>query len=580
MAAIRDAQGNLVDINPDFLKTALEYKTAPLLSAETLRSIAETGQPPSSPPPQDPDARFKTVPPEVHPVDVALAEAQRYRTRELGPSARAVRDLDQWITQNLPGAAPSPLSQRAESVEPGKVVARAQPAAATGAKSDISPVTVIGSEFGEVDNPAHGGYTEQGWNIGKWGDPLHGADNQGIALPTSALRPFGNVDAADFAKNFNANYDVQIINPKTGKFVSAPLKDIGPGKSTGAGIDMLMGTRAALGFEPNFKGGVQYRVVPKGSAAPEGTQLTSAGGGGDGAAAALGPIELAPLDRSKIRVPAGRNDLSAEEVGQYARSQADDYAAALAKAGTPMTLNEYKDEFKNFYTAAQKQNVGLQPERLPTDQNDALSSLHQGLDLVQDIYDKQRVLWDKVHPPVPGIPIGIPIDQTSEYKKFDAARQLAMSTLARGVGGQKGILTDNDIKIMKDALPNEHDTPDQAAAKMDILKNQSLTMMKGKLSYLRAAHYDTEEFDRNYDQALSKFKSSPTQAPSPQTDGLDTTQKTSYWAAQNEKASKLAKPVQTPTPQQPNVFDTTTNQTLPPATAANPHLWGFGTYNQ
>jgi len=77
-----------------------------------------------------------------------------------------------------------------------------------------------------------------------------------------------------------------------------------------------------------------------------------------------------------------------------------------------------------------------------------------------------------------------------------------MSTLARGVGGQKGQLSDSDVKIMKDALPNEHDTPTQARVKKQLLQQQSLTMMRDKLKYLRAAHFDTEEFDKNYDKLL------------------------------------------------------------------------------
>lgn len=39
---------------------------------------------------------------------------------------------------------------------------------------------------------------------------------------------------------------------------------------------MLAGSRAALGLDKDFKGPVQYRIVAKGSPAPEGTQLASA----------------------------------------------------------------------------------------------------------------------------------------------------------------------------------------------------------------------------------------------------------------------------------------------------------------
>jgi hypothetical protein len=135
--------------------------------------------------------------------------------------------------------------------------------------------SVVGSEFGEVDRPSRGGYTEAGWNKGAWGDNLEGFDNQGFALPPSALKPYG-YGSKNFASNFNQNYEIQVYSPTTGKIVTGPLKDLGPGAGTGAGLDMLGGSRSALGLEQNFKGGVQYRIVPRGTSVPEGTQLASA----------------------------------------------------------------------------------------------------------------------------------------------------------------------------------------------------------------------------------------------------------------------------------------------------------------
>lgn len=140
--------------------------------------------------------------------------------------------------------------------------------------------TTIGTEFGEVDNPARGGYTEPGWNLGKWGDNLAGADTQGVALPQNVLAQYGDLADKNFASNFNSNYDVQVVNPQTGQSTTAPLKDIGPGAGTGAGLDMLMGTRSAVGLNENFKGPVQYAVVPKGQgAAAQQQQLASSAAG-------------------------------------------------------------------------------------------------------------------------------------------------------------------------------------------------------------------------------------------------------------------------------------------------------------
>lgn len=102
----------------------------------------------------------------------------------------------------------------------------------------------IGSEFGEVDNPKYGGYTEPNWNKGAWGDNIAGWDTKGVALPHV---PRGTV--------------VQVMSPSTGKSAYATVMDKGPGASTGAIIDLLAGTRADLGLERNFKGPIQYRIV-------------------------------------------------------------------------------------------------------------------------------------------------------------------------------------------------------------------------------------------------------------------------------------------------------------------------------
>jgi hypothetical protein len=101
-----------------------------------------------------------------------------------------------------------------------------------------------GTEFGEVDNPVYGGYTEAGWNKGAWGDSLSGWDTEGVALPHT---PYGT--------------RVEVRNPKTGVSTITTVKDRGPGAETGAAIDLLGGTRTKLGFERNFSGPIEYRIL-------------------------------------------------------------------------------------------------------------------------------------------------------------------------------------------------------------------------------------------------------------------------------------------------------------------------------
>jgi hypothetical protein len=146
-------------------------------------------------------------------------------------------------------------------------------------------IGVTGSEFGEVDNPKRGGYTEPGWNIGAWGDRLDGENNHGFALPPSILRHLGWTGQHNYGQLFNSQYTIRVHNPRTGATTEGPLKDIGPGAKTGALIDMLWGSRHDLGYGTNFKGGVNFEIVDKkGNVvyAPTGHEVEEGGGGGGG----------------------------------------------------------------------------------------------------------------------------------------------------------------------------------------------------------------------------------------------------------------------------------------------------------
>src|SRR4029077_149974 len=142
-------------------------------------------------------------------------DLKQYASLETGQSARALQDLG----IQYPGTgATAPVFQPeapAKGVLIGKAIQPAQPAQVD--KTGLTPV--VGSEFGEVDNPARGGYTEAGWNVGAWGDTISGKDTKLIALPINTLKAYGNPSNADFGKPFNSKFDVQIVEPKSGKAV-------------------------------------------------------------------------------------------------------------------------------------------------------------------------------------------------------------------------------------------------------------------------------------------------------------------------------------------------------------------------
>lgn len=198
------------------------------------------------------------------------------------PDAQSVKYADQMINTAAAGEKPTLVPRwqylgfksRQEAInweqarlKPAAEAAPAkapQAAAATGAQLENS-VRVKGTEFGEVDNPARGGYTEPNWNRGAWGEDISGTQNRGVALPFHVLDQFGK-RGPQFANNFNAKYDIVAINEDNGKRVVTHLKDAGPGASTGAGIDLLYGTARDLGLAINGSAHIRYAILPKGSA--------------------------------------------------------------------------------------------------------------------------------------------------------------------------------------------------------------------------------------------------------------------------------------------------------------------------
>src|SRR5438132_4312018 len=196
------------------------------------------------------------------------------------------------------------------------------------------------------------------------------------------------------------------------------------------------------------------------------------------------------------RVMKGDYSASSEEVMNLARQQANNYVATLAKQGVPINEKEYAAEVQNFYNGLQKQNIGIQPERMPTDQADQLSALRTGFDMLDSINKTHHLANSS----------GGMLNQNSdEYKAFQAQRQLSLSPLARGLGGQKGVLSDKDAETVKTFLPNEWDSDNQAIAKVQMAKQQSLEMMRDKIAYMKASHYDVSEFERQYNDAKDKF---------------------------------------------------------------------------
>jgi hypothetical protein len=435
----------------------------------------------------------------------------RYANLETGKSWRALQDLG----LEFPGTgATAPVFQSdapAKGVLIGKAVQPAQPATGVIDKTGLTPV--IGSEFGEIDRPSRGGYTEPGWNVGAWGDSLEGKDTKLAALPISTLRKYGNPGDKDFHTKFNSQYEIQAVNPNTGFAVSMALGDKGPGESTGAGLDMTWGAREALGLAPNFKGPIQYRVVKKGSALPDGTTSTASTQPAGGAAAASVDtnVYVKPVDPKTLRNPAIYGEKNSEQDNlDWAKNEADHYAVTMEKAGTPLTIEEYKKVFDEYHKGALASAKSEKPTQLPGADLERFTSMTIVPEQLDALLEAKKKAG-QFRPPIavkPGGAAGATIAdimqqqqmaaQSDEQRDFYAKRNLLTPNISKGLGGQTGTPSDVDILNAQSILPTEYDSVEEAERKINDLKALNKKSMEQMIRIRQNGHYDTSALEREY----------------------------------------------------------------------------------
>ena len=435
----------------------------------------------------------------------------QYTNLNTGISARALQDLG----LQYPGTGRTAPVFQPDAPAKGVLIGKAVPAEQSGPVDKTGLTPTIGSEFGEVDNPARGGYSEQGWNVGAWGDTISGKDTKLIALPVSTLKAYGNPGDSDFAKTFNSKFDVQIVDPKTGKAAVSALGDKGPGASTGAGIDLTYGTRAALGLPENFKGPVQYRIVPKGSALPSGT---TSSGSTQPAAGTTAPTDyntyIQPIDQRTLRNPEIYGLKNSDQDNMtWARNLADQYATQMAQAGSPLTTTEYKDRFKEFYDATVKKAQGEVAQALPAadmDKANSLSSILPQLDALMEAKKKAGIFTPVAIPTINLPAVGdaqkalvdwaskVYLSPKPDEQDYYQKRILLTAPIVKGLSGLVGSMSDQDIANAQKTMPTEQDTIEESQKKVDTLKQQALEQMKLLIQTRRAGHFDTRDLEAQY----------------------------------------------------------------------------------
>lgn len=508
----------------------------------------------------------------------SIAALKRTTNLNTGPSYRALQDLGIQFPGTTSKYATAPVFQ-ADAPPPAQKIERAQPVPgqtvdASGKvvqapASSIGLNTVRGTEFGQIDNPARGGYTEAGWNVGAWGGDIAETKTPFVALPTAILSKYGNPGDKKFADDFNSKYDVQVTDPATGKVVVASVRDKGPGAKTGAGIDMGWATREQLGLQPGFSGNIAYRVVPKGSGLPDNTtpsvQQTQQNAQAQTGNFATGPnpaeVYIKPIDTSRLKDPSVHGtSMTTADIAQWSRHQADEYAGAMDDAGTPLTMAEYKEQYQKFFEGGQKyQNAEIKLEPVSPEHNNqfmALANLVSPTGTAATGSQLDAILTHFEKAKKEGLVGGFGLEgagATEARRMFDSAAEHLAVPISKGLFGQTGVPSNADIENAKKVLPGEWDTTGPngtAARKIADIKQSVRDHMRLIIQINKAEHHDTSALEQQYRQLF--VQSSAAQAA---------TDKANRTNAQNKV---IANATQQQTPQQRRAATEATTVTNPP----------------
>jgi hypothetical protein len=458
------------------------------------------------------------------------ATASRFANLNVGPSARALQDLGiqfpgitgKYATAPVfkPEAPPPPQKiERAQPV-PGQTV-DAQGNVVKAPASSIGLTTVRGTEFGAVDNPKLGGYTEPNWNVGAWGADISSKTDPFVALPVSILKQYGDPNSSKFESDFNSKYEVQVTDPNTGKVVVAAVRDKGPGAKTGAGIDMGWATREQLGLPPRFSGNIAYRVVPKGSTLPDNTtpsvQQTQANAGGTAndvftQGATADQVYLRPIDATNLKDPSIHGKaMTTAEIALWARHQANEYADQMAQAGMPLRMDAYQAQYQKFFEGGQKYQEEEKLAPVSPQHNAQFQSLASLVspDATPEGSQLDTLLkyWNATNKR--GILNQGFVDPFSDERKmFESQAEHLLTPIATGIMGMTpGDAGNKNVQEgMMKVLPNKFDSPETAHQKIANLRASVQDQMHRMIQLNKAEHQDTTGLEQQYRKLFVQSK--------------------------------------------------------------------------
>ncbi|HET9373623.1 MAG TPA: hypothetical protein VFO40_01520 [Chthoniobacterales bacterium] len=237
----------------------------------------------------------------------------------------------------------------------------------------------------------------------------------------------------------------------------------------------------------------------------------SAGSGDDGSGVTSNVIEL-PSDLATWKMPSGV--LSSEDVAKAAKYRSLQLAQGMEQAGTPLTVSEYKKLVLSQYAAIEKENVPAEPEKpkeIPGQQLEGLSVYANNFDILDNLQKLHANAVDKgapgfgswVEAGIPGLS-GTAQKSTQEGVAFNTALEASVSQIARGLGGQTGVLTDKDLDVTRKYLPQPGDSKETAANKVAVMKAQARDMLGRKIQFYAASGYNTAGLAEIYKNMMTQ----------------------------------------------------------------------------
>lgn len=141
-----------------------------------------------------------------------------------------------------------------------------------------------------------------------------------------------------------------------------------------------------------------------------------------------------------------------------------------------------------------KKQADIEKEQLAGSGNAAsLNAIEQQLN---DFTKTFEVMPDKLSAMTTGFVKNLTGTQEPEVANFNSQRSLLFNKIARDLGGEKGVLSDQDIKRVSEALPTMYDSKEQKMAKMQaVYQLLDIARQKQAVSGFQPVNAQTQIFD-------------------------------------------------------------------------------------